>query len=364
MNPKYLALLFTGALVLFVRPPVNASHSVFVPDIAARAQETTAPAARPGDTRKSVQDSLQAVSGEGAKDPEAWLRLGLAYSDAGDADAALKAFRQAFKLRPNFVAARAGAAYTLFTQGKLKEAEKEAGQAVLRVRSRTDYVAYTVRAMIQSERQGLDAARELAKAELELAKKPGDARWHLRRALALLVDPQPERRTLPFSSFLADSPPLPPDEGKRQAAHERTRKRYEEAAASFEKYLSLKPGAGDREFVLAQLEALRFYALTADARGEKIFSNSEVETKALILSKPEPGFTEEARNAGETGVVRLRAVLAADGGVKYILILRSLRHGLTERAVAAARRIRFRPAVVGGAPVSQFVILEYNFNIY
>ncbi|MCA1632696.1 MAG: TonB family protein [Acidobacteria bacterium] len=343
---------------------MNASHSVFVPDLAARAQETTAPAARPGETRKSVQDSLQAVSGEGAKDPEAWLRLGVAHGDAGDAGAALKAFRQAFKLRPDFVAARAGAAYTLFTQGKLKEAEKEAVQATRRVRNQDDYVAYTVSAMIQTERQGLEAAREMEKAERELAKKPNDARWHMRRALALLVDTPPERRALPFGVFLGDSRPRLPDEGKRQAARESTRKRYEEAAASFEKYLSLKPRAGDREFVLGQLEALRFYARGADARGEKIFSNSEVETKALILSKPEPGFTEEARNAGETGVVRLRAVLAADGGVKYILILRSLRHGLTERAVAAARRIRFRPAVVGGAPVSQYVILEYNFNIY
>jgi TonB family protein len=57
-------------------------------------------------------------------------------------------------------------------------------------------------------------------------------------------------------------------------------------------------------------------------------------------------------------------VLAADGTVRHILILKSLSYGLTERAVAAARKIRFEPATMNGVPVSQYVVLEYNFNIY
>jgi hypothetical protein len=33
-------------------------------------------------------------------------------------------------------------------------------------------------------------------------------------------------------------------------------------------------------------------------------------------------------------------------------------------AVAAARRIRFEPAQKDGRVVAQYVILDYNFNIY
>ena len=42
---------------------------------------------------------------------------------------------------------------------------------------------------------------------------------------------------------------------------------------------------------------------------------------------------------------------------------RGLPDGLTaEKAVGAARQTRLRPSAVDGRPVSQLVILEYNFN--
>ena len=93
------------------------------------------------------------------------------------------------------------------------------------------------------------------------------------------------------------------------------------------------------------------------------FKMSEVSTKAVILSKPEPGFTNNARNNGTTGVVRLRAVLAADGRVRHISVVRGLPDGLTEMCVEAARKIRFTPATLDGRRVSQYVVLEYHFSI-
>jgi hypothetical protein len=38
--------------------------------------------------------------------------------------------------------------------------------------------------------------------------------------------------------------------------------------------------------------------------------------------------------------------------------------GLTEKAIAAARLIKFVPAMKGGRPVSVHMQLEYNFNLY
>jgi TonB family protein len=96
----------------------------------------------------------------------------------------------------------------------------------------------------------------------------------------------------------------------------------------------------------------------------RVFSQRDVTRKALIVSKPEPGFTEEARKENVTGVVRLRAVLSSSGAVTNISVVKGLPGGLTEKAISAARNIRFQPAQKDGRTVSQFVILEYNFNIY
>jgi protein TonB len=94
------------------------------------------------------------------------------------------------------------------------------------------------------------------------------------------------------------------------------------------------------------------------------FRQNEVTRKALITAKPEPGFTEEARKNNVTGVVRLRAILHSSGAVQGISVVKGLPDGLTEKAISAARQIRFTPAEKDGHAVSQYVVLEYNFNIY
>ncbi|HEX8291392.1 MAG TPA: energy transducer TonB [Pyrinomonadaceae bacterium] len=96
----------------------------------------------------------------------------------------------------------------------------------------------------------------------------------------------------------------------------------------------------------------------------KPFRHSEVTKKALITFKPEPAFTEWARRFNVTGVVRLRAILSKTGEMTNISVVKYLPHGLTERAVEAARVIRFTPAQKDGRVVSQYVVLEYNYNIY
>jgi TonB family protein len=100
------------------------------------------------------------------------------------------------------------------------------------------------------------------------------------------------------------------------------------------------------------------------AAGEGPFRHGDVTRKALIVFKPEPAFTEKARRNNTTGVVRLRCVLSSSGKVANVSIVKGLPDGLTEMAISAARHILFFPAVKDGRKVSQYVILEYNFNIY
>jgi TonB family protein len=96
----------------------------------------------------------------------------------------------------------------------------------------------------------------------------------------------------------------------------------------------------------------------------KTFTGKDVTTKARILSKPEPGYTEDARKNQVTGTVVVKAVLASSGQVTNIRAINSLPYGLTEKAIAAARQIKFTPATKDGRTVSQWIQIEYNFNLY
>jgi len=96
----------------------------------------------------------------------------------------------------------------------------------------------------------------------------------------------------------------------------------------------------------------------------RVFSGREVNSKARVLDKPEPTYTESARKNQITGTVVLRAVFSAGGQVTNISAVSRLPDGLTEKAIAAARQIRFVPATKDGRPVSMWMELQYNFNLY
>lgn len=92
--------------------------------------------------------------------------------------------------------------------------------------------------------------------------------------------------------------------------------------------------------------------------------SEEVFQKVRLLSKPEPHYTEEARRNNISGTVVLQVIFASTGDITQIRALNTLPFGLTERAIAAARAIKFMPAMKSGRPVSVYMQLEYNFNLY
>ena len=97
---------------------------------------------------------------------------------------------------------------------------------------------------------------------------------------------------------------------------------------------------------------------------DRVYPSAEVTERARVLSKPEPQYTEEARRNSITGTVILRVVFSRSGEVTNIRALQPLGGGLTEKAIIAARQIRFVPAKRDGRPVSMYLQLEYNFNLY
>ena len=91
------------------------------------------------------------------------------------------------------------------------------------------------------------------------------------------------------------------------------------------------------------------------------FSAKEVDTKAEITSRPDPMYTREARRVGVQGIVTLKLLLLPDGKLDRIKVVKQLPYGLTENAIYAACKVKFKPAMKGGQPVAQWVTIQYGF---
>lgn len=90
---------------------------------------------------------------------------------------------------------------------------------------------------------------------------------------------------------------------------------------------------------------------------------SSVETPLAIESKPRPVYTDAARLEKTEGTVKLRVAFLSDGSIGNVEPLSELPNGLTEKAIDAAKKIRFRPATVDGVAVDSSKLIEYSFAI-
>ena len=104
------------------------------------------------------------------------------------------------------------------------------------------------------------------------------------------------------------------------------------------------------------------YADAAPRVDSPVMSN-EVSRKVMILIKPEPQYTEDARHRKLRGGVVLKAVLSSSGKVTNLQVVSGLPE-LAQSAIDVARKIYFIPAVKDGRFISTFVELQYNFSIY
>lgn len=99
----------------------------------------------------------------------------------------------------------------------------------------------------------------------------------------------------------------------------------------------------------------------SDGFTESTITTQQADERVRLLEKPEPSYTEEARANKITGTVILKVVFTSRGTVENIHVVRELPNGLTERAIEAAKKIKFTPAVKDGHPVSMWMQLEYVF---
>jgi TonB family protein len=82
-----------------------------------------------------------------------------------------------------------------------------------------------------------------------------------------------------------------------------------------------------------------------------------------VLSKVEPLYSDQARNAKLQGNVLVQLVVDEHGLPRQIRVMRSLGMGLDEKAVEAVQQWRFRPGMKDGHAVSVQATIEVNFRL-
>jgi TonB family protein len=114
----------------------------------------------------------------------------------------------------------------------------------------------------------------------------------------------------------------------------------------------------------ASVQTAGFGALELAHNGPKIAqADSPATTQVEIISKPNPVYTQAARQLKLEGEVLLEVLFGANGQVHVNRVVRGLGHGLDEAAVAAASQMRFKPAQRVGTPVDSTAIVHVVFQL-
>jgi TonB family protein len=98
-------------------------------------------------------------------------------------------------------------------------------------------------------------------------------------------------------------------------------------------------------------------------RAQRTVDSGPPTTSVEITYKPNPVYTDEARNLKLEGEVLLEVMFGANGQLHVNRVVRGLGHGLDEAAIAAANKMRFKPAMRTGTPMDSTAIVHVVFQL-
>ena len=99
------------------------------------------------------------------------------------------------------------------------------------------------------------------------------------------------------------------------------------------------------------------------ATARPVQADGPATTPVEVLYKPTPLYTEEARQLKLEGEVLLEVMFTANGQLHVNRVVRGLGHGLDQNAIAAADKMRFKPALRAGIPVDSMAIVHVVFQL-
>ncbi|HEX8250977.1 MAG TPA: TonB family protein [Pyrinomonadaceae bacterium] len=297
---------------------------------------------------KAAIKTLKDFTKQNSADYLAFHYLALAFSRENKLKDAEKTYEKAIKAKPDFAESHTGLAYIYLLRDKLPEAIKAAEKAVALDDGNPETFYILGNANLRSGKA--EAAFENAERGIKL--NPNLAGLHLLKAHAIMNISVANRNA-------------------SRRSHQ-----YGVASDSIGKFIILSKNLPDSAFWRGQQEALQFYAgYYAEREKNKsaaVVTNPDavgtgenvLKTPVKILAKERAAYTDAARRAGVSGVVRLLVTFSEDGTIKYIIALNSLGYGLEEASIKAAKNIKFEPEKIDGKPVSAARTVEYRFTLY
>ncbi|HKQ90076.1 MAG TPA: tetratricopeptide repeat protein [Blastocatellia bacterium] len=310
---------------------------------------------RKGAFSEAVKALKEAVKKQ-QSDSDAWYYLGLSLHRTGEIKDARKAIEKAISLKPDFAPSYTAMAYMQLLDNDNKGAVKNAEKAL--ALDPKNYESLYIAGVVCLRENA--AAEALARAEEALKIKPDYPRALLLKTEALMgmfvqerdkwnksLDQRERNKLSSEAGGLVERPPY--------------YSLLKPASESLEAYLKLTQERSEQTSLSERLEAIRFYVRWAEGSEKSVAPMTRALRPTIHYREAAP-YTEAARDAGIRGIVVLMAVFAYDATIKHIMAIQGLSHGLTEEAIAAARKIKFTPAMGDGKPISVTGALEFTFN--
>ncbi len=159
------------------------------------------------------------------------------------------------------------------------------------------------------------------------------------------------------------NPALPPGPGYGNGSGGATGQRGIIASTGFGNGVAIPPAGGKRGGSVQTSGFSNSNDVVAQTPKKKMDDAPAVEP-VVILAKPRPLYSVEARKLNLEGEVLLEVVFPASGGeVQVNRVVKGLGHGLDEAAMRAAQQIKYKPALSNGHAVDFPAVVHIVFQI-
>lgn len=101
-------------------------------------------------------------------------------------------------------------------------------------------------------------------------------------------------------------------------------------------------------------------ATDEEVKGQ-VVSTTTVGTPPRFKKRVKPAYTDEMRDNGVEGTVKVKVLVDIDGKVKKAILLNDLGYGTGEQALAACRKLEFHPAMRDDRPVAVWIVVPIRF---
>ena len=87
-------------------------------------------------------------------------------------------------------------------------------------------------------------------------------------------------------------------------------------------------------------------------------------SQPAVIYKVDPEYSEQARQAKQSGTVMLSVIVDVEGYARDIHVVNGLGMDLDEKAIEAVEKWKFRPGMKDGQPVNVRATIEINFRLF